>query len=67
MALRIYETLMAQRTVLAWALIVGLLLVLVGHAPVFPVATGCVLAITVSVLRSRSRVKPRPVLLRGGR
>jgi hypothetical protein len=40
---------------LAWscAAIVGLFLVLVGHVPVLPVLLGCVLAITISILRTK--------------
>lgn len=40
---------------LAWscALIVGLFLVLVGNVPVLPVVCGCLLAIVVSVLRTK--------------
>jgi hypothetical protein len=49
-----------QRLVWSWSLIVGLLLVLVGHAPVFPVIAGCALAILMSTLRSASHGQPKP-------
>ncbi|MGA8310762.1 MAG: hypothetical protein WB755_12085 [Terriglobales bacterium] len=56
-----------QRLAWSWAVIIGLFLVVVGHAPVFPVIAGCALAIAVSTLRSASSSHPRPVRLRGGR
>jgi protein-S-isoprenylcysteine O-methyltransferase Ste14 len=48
----------AKQQRLAWscAIIVGLFLVLVGHAPALPVLMGCVLAVAFAVLRSWSRV-----------
>ena len=46
------ETLKKQRLAWSWAVVVGLFLVVVGHAPIFPVVAGCVLAVGVSVLRA---------------
>jgi hypothetical protein len=61
------ETMKKQRLAWSWAVIVGLFLVLLGHAPVFPVIAGCALAIAISTLRSASPSRPRPSRLRGGR
>ena len=61
------ETIKKQRMAWSWAVIVGLFLVLLGHAPVFPVIAGCALAIAISTLRSGPRSQPGPVRLRGGR
>ena len=41
-----------QRMVLSCALIVGLVLVLLVHAPVLPVVAGCVLASALIIYRS---------------
>jgi hypothetical protein len=61
------ETMKKQRLACTWAVIVGLFLVLLGHAPVVPVIAGGALAIAISALRSASRSQPRSVRLRGGR
>jgi hypothetical protein len=61
------ETVKKQRLAWSWAVIVGLFLVLLGHAPVLPVIAGCALAIAISTLRSASRTQPRDVRVRGGR
>jgi hypothetical protein len=61
------ETVKKQRLVWSWAIIVGLFLVLLGHAPVFPVMSGCALAIAILTLRSASRGQPRDARVRGGR
>jgi hypothetical protein len=61
------ETMKKQRLAWTWAVIVGLFLVLLGHAPVVPVIAGGALAIAISTLRSASRSQPRSVRLRGGR
>ncbi len=53
------ETVKKQRLAWSWAVIVGLFLVLVGHAPVIPVIAGCVLALGVAVLRSWPRVSAK--------
>ncbi|MBS1851638.1 MAG: hypothetical protein JST79_12045 [Acidobacteria bacterium] len=49
---KIWQAIMAQRTAWAWSLIVGLFLVLIGHAPVGPIVLGCVLAVAVSAWHS---------------
>jgi hypothetical protein len=64
---RIVESIKKQRMAWAWSLIIGLFLVLVGHAPVIPVITGCALAIAYSTWRSRSISRFKPASLRGGR
>jgi hypothetical protein len=46
-----------QRLVWSWAVIMGLFLVVVAHAPIFPVIVGCVLAILVTTLRSGYKSK----------
>jgi len=55
-----------QRLAWSFAVIIGLFLVLVGHAPLLPVIAGCVLAIGISTLRSATK-KPGSVLTRPGR
>ena len=62
-----FQQLKQQRQVWAWALIVGLLLVLVGHAPVFPVVGGCALAVAFSTLRTAFKSKLSATPVRGGR
>jgi hypothetical protein len=63
----LFETIRKQRLAWSWAVIIGLFLVLLGHAPVFPVIAGCALAIAISTLRSASGSHGRPGRLRGGR
>ena len=64
---RIVESIKRQRMAWSWSLIIGLFLVLVGHAPVIPVIIGCALATAYSTWRSRSTRRFKPVSLRGGR
>lgn len=64
---RLFETIKKQRLAWSWAVIVGLFLILLGHAPVFPVIAGCALAIAISTLRSAPRSQAGTVRLRGGR
>lgn len=61
------ETLKKQRMAWSWAVIIGLFLILLGHAPVFPVIAGCALAIAISTLRSASGSQAGTVRIRGGR
>jgi hypothetical protein len=49
-----------QRLVWSWALIIVLLLVSVGHAPVLPVVLGGALAILIVSLRAASADQPKP-------
>jgi hypothetical protein len=49
-----------QRLVWSWALIIVLLLVFVGHAPVLPVVLGGGLAILIVSLRAASAGQPKP-------
>jgi hypothetical protein len=51
----LYALLRQQRLAWSCAAVVGLFLVLVGHAPTVPVFTGCVLAVALSLLRSWHR------------
>ncbi|MGH9504650.1 MAG: hypothetical protein ACRD20_17490 [Terriglobales bacterium] len=46
------DTLKKQRMAWSWAVVVGLFLVVAGHAPVLPVIAGCLLAVGISVLRA---------------
>ncbi len=61
------ETLKNERMAWSWAVVIGLFLVFAGHAPVLPVIAGCLLAVTMSALRSISKNRPGRVLTRGGR
>jgi hypothetical protein len=63
----VLEILKKQRMAWSWAVIVGLFLILLGHAPVLPAIAGCALAIAISMLRSVPRSQVRPVRARGGR
>jgi len=62
----VLQHLKQKRLVLSWSLIVALLLVLLGHAPLYPVIAGCALAILMSTLRTASHGQPKP-WQRGGR
>ena len=53
------ETIKKQRLAWSWAVVVGLFLVVVGHAPVLPVIAGCLLAVGISVMRAWPRVSPK--------
>lgn len=46
------EVLKQQKMAWSWAVIVGLFLIVAGHAPVLPVFAGCLLAVAISVLRA---------------
>jgi hypothetical protein len=50
------ETLKKQRLAWSWAVVIGLFLVALGHAPVVPIIAGCCLALGISV----ARAWPRP-------
>jgi hypothetical protein len=52
---RVCEILKQERLARSSAVIVGLILIMVVHAPVLPVVAGCVLALGISVIRSVSR------------
>ena len=56
----VVQHLKQQRLVWSWSLIVGLLLVWLGHAPMLPVIAGCALAILMSTLRTASHGQPKP-------
>ncbi len=45
-------TLKKQRLAWSWAVVVGLFLIVVGHAPILPVIAGCLLAVGISVMRA---------------
>jgi hypothetical protein len=53
------ETLKKQRLAWSWAVVVGLFLVVVGHAPILPVIAGCLLAVGISLLRAWPSVSPK--------
>lgn len=48
----LYHAVRQQRVAGSCAVVVGLMLIVVAHAPVEPVAVGCVLAVSMSILRS---------------
>lgn len=64
---KLVESIRKQRMAWSWSVIIGFGLVFVGHAPVFPVITGCALAIAYSTWRSRSMTRLKPMPIRGGR
>lgn len=53
------ETLKKQRMAWSWAVVIGLFLVVLGHAPVLPVIAGCLLAVGISVMRAWPRVSAK--------
>ena len=63
----ILESIKKQRLVWSWSLIVALFLVVVGHAPIWPVLAGCVLAIAFSTWRANSSAAPKTIPTRGVR
>jgi hypothetical protein len=52
MTQKLFEAVKRQRLAWSCAIIVGLFLTVYGHAPVLPVAAGCILAIGFAVLRA---------------
>jgi predicted PurR-regulated permease PerM len=50
-----WETAKQQRVAWSCAVLVGMFLTVFGRAPVLPVVAGCILAIAMATLRSRSR------------
>jgi len=62
-----YDVMKHQRLACSCALIVGLFLVLMGHAPVLPVIAGGALGIAVVTLRSWPTLKAKKTPLRSGR
>ncbi len=63
----ILESIKKQRLVWSWSVVIALFLVLVGHAPVWPVVAGCALAIAFSTWRANSSSKFKTVPTRGAR
>ncbi len=57
------EAIKNQRQIWAWAIIIGLFLVLMGKAPVGPVCVGAFLAASIATLRSWRRSMLRPIPL----
>lgn len=51
---KLIESVKQNRQVWAWAIIVCLFLILVGHAPALPIIAGGLLAIVVTTLRTLS-------------
>ena len=56
----IIESFKQNRQVWAWAVIISMLLILVGHAPVLPIITGGLLAVIVTSLRALSYGQKKP-------
>ena len=52
---KVYEILKQQRLAQSSAVIVGLILIMVAHAPILPVVVGCLLAMGIIVLRGLFR------------
>jgi hypothetical protein len=53
----LYNVAKQQRLALSSALIVGLTLILIAHAPATPVVLGCVLVVLISIGRSLSNLR----------
>jgi hypothetical protein len=59
---RVCEILKRERLAQSSAVIVGLILIKVAHAPILPVVAGCLLAMGIIVLRGLSRpTRPLPI------
>jgi hypothetical protein len=56
------ETVKRQRLAWSWAVVIGLFLVVIGHAPVLPIIAGCLLAVGISVMRAWPRVSAKPTV-----
>jgi hypothetical protein len=56
----ILESFKQNRQVWAWAVIISLFLILVGHAPVLPIITGGLLAVVITSLRALSYGQKKP-------
>jgi uncharacterized membrane protein len=56
----ILENFKQNRQVWAWAVIVSLFLILVGHAPVLPIVSGGLLAVVITSLRALSYGQKKP-------
>jgi len=56
----IVEMFKQNRQVWAWAVIISLFLILVGHAPVLPIVTGGLLAVIITSLRALSYGQKKP-------
>ena len=56
----IIENFKQNRQVWAWAVIVSLFLILVGHAPVLPIVSGGLLAVVITSLRALSYGQKKP-------
>ena len=61
----LYELVKGQRLAWSCSVLVGLFLVLIGHIPIFPVLTGCLLAVAFSAVRARASLRPKPVVRSG--
>jgi hypothetical protein len=66
MPLLIVEAIKKHRLPLSAAVMVAVVLVVFVHAPIIPVLVGCILAVWIAVLRTRSSTKVRNTL-QGGR
>jgi hypothetical protein len=56
----ILECFKQNRQVWAWAVIVCMLLIFIGHAPVLPIVTGGLLAVVITSLRALGSNQKKP-------
>ena len=56
----ILENFKQNRQVWAWAIIISMLLIFLGHAPVMPIITGGLLAVLITSLRALSHGQKKP-------
>jgi hypothetical protein len=57
---KILDQFKQNRQVWAWALVISMFLIFVGHAPALPVILGGALAILIVSLRAASAGQPKP-------
>jgi len=56
----IIDSFKQNRQVWAWAVIVSMFLIFIGHAPVLPIITGGMLAVVITSLRALSAGQKKP-------
>ena len=56
----IIDSFKQNRQVWAWAVIVSMFLIFIGHAPVLPIVTGGMLAVVITSLRALSAGQKKP-------
>ena len=57
---KILESFKQNRQIWAWAVIVCMFMIFVGHAPVLPIITGGLLAVIITSLRALSAGQKKP-------